>query len=292
MNGRPRDDQRLRLALPNKGRLSQAAAGLVREAGFGFEEDARLLFSPCENFALDLLFVRAEDVGEYVQDGIVDLGVTGSNLLEEHGARVDRSLELGFGRCRLQLAVPEPGPICRLEELEGRPIATSHPNATSGYLRERGVDAHLIEISGAVEVTPLLGVADAIVDLVATGTTLATNGLRPIATLLESQAELVRNPTLPEGRRRLAEHVTLMLASVVAGRQKRYLMMNAPTHAVAKISQVIPGLGSPSVMQLADPAMVALHAVVDASGIWELLGPLRDAGATSILVLPIERLIP
>jgi len=286
----PRDG-RVRLALPNKGRLAQPAVTLVREAGFEFEQDSRQLFTPCQNYPLDLLFVRAEDIGEYTQDGVVDLGITGSNLIEEAGARVERGLNLGFGRCRLQVAVPTGGQITSPSDLNGQVVATSHPRTTAAYLEGHNVSARLIEVNGAVEVAPLLGVADAIVDLVATGTTLATNGLRPIATVLESEAELVRNSELPQDRIRPCEQVTLMLASVIAGRGKKYLMMNAPTACLPGIRAVIPGMGSPSVMQLADPGMVAIHAVVDATGLWELLGPLRDAGASSILVLPIEQLI-
>lgn len=291
MKARSSREDRVRLALPNKGRLAQPAVTLVKEAGFVFEQDSRQLFTPCQNYPMDLLFVRAEDIGEYTQDGVVDLGITGSNLVEEAGARVGRGLALGFGHCRLQVAVPESGQIASLGDLDGQVVATSHPRSTEAYFKERNLAIRLIEVNGAVEVAPLLGVADAIVDLVATGTTLATNGLRPIATILESEAELVRNSELPPDRIRPCEQVTLMLASVIAGRGKKYLMMNAPTGSLPGIREVIPGMGSPSVMQLADPGMVAIHAVVDATGLWELLGPLRDAGASSILVLPIEQLI-
>ncbi|HVB52905.1 MAG TPA: ATP phosphoribosyltransferase [Candidatus Acidoferrales bacterium] len=286
------DEGRIRLALPNKGRLSQPAASLLTEAGFGFEAADRRLFSSCHNYPLDLLFVRAEDIPEYTQDGVVDLGITGSNLLAESGAEVDRWLSLGFGRCRLQVAVPKSGTQSRLEDLSGQLVATSHPRATAAFFTERGVDTQLVEISGAVEITPLLGVADAIVDLVSTGTTLATNGLRPLETILESEGELVAGRELTPPHRQLAEHVRMVLASVIAARDRKYLMLNAPGAAVAAIRELLPGMGSPSVLQLADPAMVAVHAVVDGPAIWALLGPLRQLGASSILVLPIEKLIP
>ena len=292
MIARSSNDGRLRLAVPNKGRLCQPASDLLEEAGVSFEADERRLFASCRNYPIDLLFVRAEDIGEYTQDGVVDLGITGSNLLEERGVAVDRLLPLEFGHCALQLAVPAGGGTERVSDLRGRVIATSHPRTTAAYLRREQVDAQIIEVRGAVEVAPLLGVADAIVDLVSTGTTLATNGLRPLETILESQAELIATPALPPARRELAQTVRLMLASVLAARQRKYLMMNAPATAVEQIRQVLPGLGSPSVMQLADPAMVAIHAVVDAQRIWDLLGPLRDAGASSILVVPIEKMIP
>jgi len=283
---------RIRLALPNKGRLSQPAASLLTEAGFGFESDDRRLFASCFNYPLDLLFVRAEDIPEYTQDGVVDLGITGSNLLAESGAEVDRWLDLGFGRCRLQVAVPSSGPWSCLEDLSGRLVATSHPRTTAAFLAERQVEMHLVEIHGAVEITPLLGVADAIVDLVSTGSTLATNGLRPLETILVSEAVLVARPELDPDRRELADHVRMVLASVITARDRKYLMLNAPESAVNAILALLPGMGSPSVLQLADPTMVAVHAVVDASAIWGLLSPLRQVGASSILVLPIEKLIP
>jgi len=288
----PSESGRLRLALPNKGRLCQPALNLLHEAGLAFEEDDRRLFAPCQNYPLDLLFVRADDIGEYVQDGVVDLGITGTNLLREVRAAVEPRLELGFGRCRLQVAAPQSSQLQIVSDLEGLVVATSHPSLSADFFAERGVGCRLIEISGAVEVTPLLGVADAIVDLVASGSTLATNALRPIETILDSQAELVSNPALDPVRRRLAEQVTLMLDSVIAAKHRKYLMLNAPAIAVARIREMVPGMGSPSVIPLADAGMVAIHAVVDAGTIWQQLGPLREAGASSILVLPIEKLIP
>ena len=289
---RPTADSRIRLALPNKGRLCQPAIRLLQEAGFAFEAEDRRLFAPCQNYPLDLLFVRAEDIGEYAQDGVVDLGITGSNLIRERASKVTRLLELGFGRCSLQVAVPEGGDVDQTEGLDGRVVATSHPRCTELYLRQLGINVQLIEIKGAVEITPLLGIADAIADLVSTGSTLATNGLRPLATILDSQAELVANPTLPPGRAQGVDHIRMLLASVIAAKHKKYLMMNAPHAALDLIHQIIPGMVSPSVIPLADPEMVAVHAVVDSDQIWDLLGPLRQAGASSILVMPIEKLIP
>ncbi|HVC39183.1 MAG TPA: ATP phosphoribosyltransferase [Candidatus Dormibacteraeota bacterium] len=286
------DQGRVRLALPNKGRLSQPAVTLLAEAGFDFESDQRRLFAPCHNYPLDLLFVRAEDISEYTQDGVVDLGITGSNLLAESGATVERWLKLGFGRCRLQLAVPEAGSLSRLDQLAGRLVATSHPRATSSFFSQNLISVRLLEISGAVEIAPLLGVADAIADLVSTGTTLATNGLRPLDTILESEAELIARQDLESDRRQPADHVRMVLTSVIAARDRKYLMMNAPRMAVPAIEALLPGMKSPSVLQLADPTMVALHAVVESAAVWALLSPLRELGASSILVLPIEKLIP
>lgn len=283
---------RLRLAVPNKGRLAEPALALLREAGYRFEADERRLFAPCQNFPLDLLFVRAEDIPEYAQDGVVDLGITGSNLIEERGSTVSRCLSLGFARCALQVAVPEERKVERIQDLAGRPVATSHPRTTLRFFKERGVPIELIEIKGAVEITPLLGVADAIVDLVSTGSTLAVNGLHAIETILESEAVLISHTGLSPENSRRTQQVETMLASVIAGRGKKYLMMNAPADALELIKRVMPGLRSPTVTRLADPNMIAVHAVVDADSVWGLLGPLKAVGASSILVLPIEKLIP
>jgi len=285
-------DGRIRLALPNKGRLAEPALALLREAGYRFETDDRRLFAPCRNFPLDLLFVRAEDIPEYTQDGVVEAGITGSNLVHERSSHVTPCLELGFGRCALQVAVPADGLIQDLTDLAGRTVATTHPRTTARFFADRQVRVELIEITGAVEITPLLGVADAIVDLVSTGSTLAINGLRPLHTVLESEAQLIANPDLPAEPAERTRQLQTMLASVIAGRQKKYVMLNAPVDALPLIRQVIPGLRSPTVMPLADPAMIAVHAVVDADAVWGLLGPLKAVGASSILVLPIEKLIP
>jgi ATP phosphoribosyltransferase len=293
VNGRPGlTDGRLRLAIPNKGRLAEPAIALLREAGYQFEADDRRLFAPCENYPLDLLFVRAEDIPEYTGDGVVDLGITGSNLVEERGSPVTQGMPLGFGHCRLRVAVPDERPFRQVSDLAGRPVATSHPRTTARFFKDRGVPVELIEISGAVEIAPLLGVADAIVDLVSTGSTLAVNGLRPIETILESEAQLISHPRLSPDKSALRRQLETMFASVIAARRKKYVMMNAPAGSLALIKNVIPGMQSPTVMPLADPEMIAVHAVVDADAVWALLGPLKAAGATSILVMPIEKLIP
>jgi ATP phosphoribosyltransferase len=293
VRGRPDlGDGRLRLAVPNKGRLAAPAVALLHEAGYRFEADDRRLFAPCENFPLDLLFVRAEDIPEYTADGVVDLGITGSNLVLERARTVAGGMALGFGHCSLQVAVPDDRPLVKISDLMGRSVATSHPRATAQFFAERSVPVELIEISGAVEITPLLGVADAIVDLVSTGSTLAVNGLHAIDTILESEAHLIRHPELSSEKAELTRQIETMLASVIAARRRKYVMMNAPASALELIKTVIPGMQSPTVMSLADPGMIAVHAVVDTDQVWALLGPLKAMGATSILVLPIEKLIP
>ena len=283
---------RLSIAIPSKGRMAQPARDLCAAAGLAFEVNERALVVPCSNAPVDLPLVRADDIPEYVQDGVVDGGITGANLVVEHDADVVELAPLGFGRCRLDAAVPDESPYERLKDLEGLRIATSHPVTTLAKLREQGVTVSLVEVSGSVEVAPRLGLADAIVDLVSTGSTLAANGLRPVGTLLSSQAVLIGRRSPRDGREELLSRLQLMLTGVVAARRRRYLMLNAPEAQLAAIRGVLPGMGSPTVLPLADDGMIAVHAAVDVDQVWDLLPRLKELGASSILVVPVERLIP
>jgi len=285
------EDGRLKLAVPAKGRLAEPALRLCAEAGLSFEVTERSLVVPCANAPVDLLLVRPSDIPEYAQDGVVDLGITGANLVVEADADVVTLAELGFGRCRLDAAVPVDAPQEAIADLAGLRVATAYPASTERLLVEFGVACELVPVSGSVEAAPRLGLADAIVDLVSTGSTMDANGLRPVGTLLDSQAVLIGGTAAVEARHELVERLELMLSGVVAARRRRYVMMNAHVDDLPAIRAVLPGMGAPSVLQLADEGEIAVHAAVDASDVWELLPVLRAAGATSILVLPIERLV-
>jgi ATP phosphoribosyltransferase len=283
---------RLTVAVPSKGRMSDPALRLCADAGLRFEATDRALLVPCANAPVDLLLVRAHDIPEYVQDRVVDLGITGANLVAEAARDVLLLAELGFARCTLQAAVPDDAPQRELAALEGLRVATAYPVSTRSCLERIGVDAELVTVSGSVEAAPRLGLSDAIVDLVSTGSTVSANGLRLIGTLLESQAVLVGSAAALEAKRELVEQLQLMLAGVVAGRRRRYLMMNASESALPAIRAVLPSMGAPSVIDLAAEGQIAVHAAVDVDELWNLLSPLKAAGASSILVLPIERLVP
>jgi ATP phosphoribosyltransferase len=284
-------ERRLTLAVPSKGRMAEPALKLCADAGLSFEATERALQVPCANAPVDLLLVRAHDVPEYVQDGVVDLGITGANLVAEAEAKVETIAELGFARCSLQAAVPQDAPQASLEELDGLRVATAYPVSTRASLERLGVRAELVPVSGSVEAAPRLGLADAIADLFSTGSTASANGLRLLGPLLESQAVLVANGAALNGRRELVERLELMISGVVAARRRRYLMLNAPRDALDRITALLPGMGAPSVIDLAEPGMVAVHAAVDTDDVWDLLAPLKAAGASSILVLPVERLV-
>lgn len=280
----------LQLAVPNKGRLKDPSVALLRDAGLSFELTDRALSVPVRNVDLELLFVRTEDIPELVADGAAHLGITGIDLLTERGNGLVTLAELGYGRCRLVAAVPNASPVEKIEDLEGMRVATAHPNTAARFFSERGIDAAVIPLRGSVELATKIGVADAIVDLVSTGSTLRVNGLRAIGTLLESQAVLVGR--LGDSDDRPAQQVITALRAVVAGRRKRYLLLNAPEAAVSTIADLIPGLEAPTVVPLAEEGWVAVHSVVAAADLWELLPKLEEAGGKGILVLPIEQLIP
>lgn len=280
----------LRLALPNKGRLAEPAVALLHDAGIEVELSERRLSAVARNVEIELLFVRTGDVAEYVRDGLVDLGVTGQDLVAERGDGLAPILDLGFGACSLVLAVPTGGRIETVGALAGCRIATTFPRLTRDFLHDRGVDAQVIEVTGAVEVTPQLGVADAVVDLVASGSTLRANGLRPLATLLESQAILVAGSSASLEDPRVAGLIA-MLRSVVDARGKEYMMMNAPAASIDRIRELIPGLSGPTVMPLADPSMIAIHSVVERGQLWRIIPALKEAGARDILIVPIEKVI-
>ena len=286
------DTGRLRLALPNKGRLQEPTIALLRDAGLVFEDGTRALVAHAENFPLDILFVRTDDIIEFVGDGVADLGITGTNLLTEAGAELPVRLELGYGRCRLEAAVPVDSAATSLADLGSLRLATSHPNSARRFFDAAGTPVEIVPISGAVEVAPRMGLADGIVDLVSSGSTLVMNGLRSVGVLYTSQAILVAQPELSPERAELAADLVTMLESVIAGRRRKYVMMNAPTTALAAIEALLPGLESPSVIPLAHAGMVAVHAVVGADDIWGLLPRLRSAGASGILVVPVEKLLP
>jgi ATP phosphoribosyltransferase len=265
-----------------KGRLREPSVSLLEDAGLGPEQPGeRALAFPCRNAPVDVLLVRAADIPEYVQDGVVDCGITGQDLVRERGAKVDELLTLGFGSCRLDAAVPEESRFQTIEDLAGATVATVYPRLTRELMP---VEVELVDVTGSVEVAPRLGLAEGIVDLVSSGNTLRTNGLRSLGTLFTSEATLFGAPGAD------VSQLVAMMRAVVEARAHRYLMLDAPKERVDEICAVI-GSRSPSVLPLAEPGMVAVHALVPAKDVWQLLPKLEAVGAFSILIVPVERML-
>lgn len=287
------DNDRIRIAIQKEGRLSEWSVELLRQMGLRFDTYKRLLISPCRNHPVDILFLRDDDIPEYVQDGVVDLGIVGDNVVREKEAKVNRLRPLGFGNCSLQIAVPENSAIKTVKSLAGRRIATTYPKTLAEYLTAQKISAEIVSITGAVEITPSLDVADAICDLVSTGTTLTTHNLVSIATVMTSEAALVGNPVRcadPTIGLRI-DGLLMRLDGVLNARAAKYVMLNAPLAAVAQIREIMSGRKSPTIVPLADSDMVAVHAVVTEDEFWDKMTQLKTLGASDILVMNIEKMI-
>jgi ATP phosphoribosyltransferase len=280
----------MRLAVPNKGRLHDPTIDLLERAGLHIENGAeRRLYASTVDPDVTILFVRAADVPEYVADGAADAGITGLDQAREAGVGLDERLDLGFGRCRLVLAARKDDPLESVADLAGKTVATEFPHIAREYFAGQGIDPDVVEVSGATELTPHVEMADAIIDITSTGTTLRVNGLAVIDEVLESSAylfareESATDPKLGE--------VETALQSVLSAEGQRYLMMNAPEDRLVEIREEIPGLGGPTVMDIAGEESVAVHAVVDEREIFETINDVKELGASDILVTEIERLV-
>jgi ATP phosphoribosyltransferase len=287
----------LHIAIQKSGRLAERSLELIRAAGYRLNRSASDLAYSVENAPIDLWCLRDDDIPTFVADGVADLGVVGRNVLAERAAGGANGLcevmPLGFGRCRLAIAAPQALSYRGPRSLQGLRVATTYPNLLGQFLAEAGVDAEIVTMRGAVEVAPRLTLADAICDLVSTGATLEANGLVALATVLESEAVLVRaTRVLDPHLDRVAESLLSRFRGVVASQDAKYVMMNAPRSALPRITEILPGAGAPTVMALAgrDDA-VAVHAVCQESVFWETLEALKEAGASAILVLPIEKMM-
>lgn len=293
-------NDRLRIGLQKSGRLAEKSMTLLQNAGLNFEASKDRLFSRCENFPVDLMLLRDDDIPEYVSDGVCDLGIVGYNVLQEKllarwGNVPDSILilkKLGFGRCRLSLALPNEKEYQNFETFSGMRIATSYPATLGQFLAEHKIDAKVVEISGSVEIAPTLDIADAICDLVSTGSTLKSNGLREVVPILDSESVLVQTRralslTKAESTMRLLQRIE----GVLKAQQTKYIMMNAPREALPKIRDLIPGMEEPTVVPLGGGDRVAIHAVASENIFWETMEKLKGVGASSILVVPIEKII-
>ncbi|MEW6195993.1 MAG: ATP phosphoribosyltransferase [Bacteroidota bacterium] len=283
----------LKLAVQKKGRLTDKSLQLLRNCGLDFDDYNDRLIISARNFELDILFLRDDDIPEYVSDGVADAGIVGEDIIFEKKANVKIIKQLGFGRCNLALAIQEGKSIKNISELNGLRIATSYPQILKDFLERNKIDANVIEISGSVEITPSLGVADIICDLVSTGNTLKLNKLKKSFDVFSSQAALIVNKELESDKEKyfIFEQLLQRITSALNAKSSKYLMMNAPKVSLDKISKILPSLKSPTILPLADKSMVAVHAVIPADKFWTIHNQLKEAGASGILLLPIENMI-
>jgi ATP phosphoribosyltransferase len=287
-----RNKNNLTIALQKNGRLTEPSLSLLRGMGLEFEVDARRLLAPCRNFDLDILFLRSGDIPEHVAAGVVDLGVVGENVIFEHGARLRVLERLGFGQCQLMIAVPKASGLRRLRDLRGLRVATTYPRSLKKFLTRKKVAASIVEISGSVEAAPALGIADAICDLVATGSTLRVNELVSLETVFSSEAVLAANGAALRRKGAQIERLRMRARSVRTARRAKYIMLNAPASALPRIKRVIPSLKSPTVIPLAEPGMIAVHSVVAEEVLWDVIEKIKRLGGSEILVMSIEKEIP
>jgi ATP phosphoribosyltransferase len=280
----------MRIAVPNKGRLHDPTVDLLERAGLTLVDGAdRKLYADTVDPGVTVLFARSSDIPEYVADGAADLGITGYDQVRESDVELVELLDLGYGTCRLVLAAPEAGEIERVADLAGGTVATEFPTVTTEYFDREGVDVDVVEVSGATELTPHVDIADGIVDITSTGTTLRMNRLAVIDEVLASSVRLFASPEVTDDPK--LEQVATAIESVLAADGRRYLMMNVPENRLAEVREVIPGMGGPTVMDIAGDNRVAVHAVVDEDRVFETIAELKTVGASDILVTEIERLV-
>jgi ATP phosphoribosyltransferase len=284
------DGGKLRIAIQKTGRLYEDSISLLKECGIELRNVKDRLKTESDNFPLEVFFFRDDDIPQYVEDGVADVGIVGLNVLHERGKEAEIMEELGFGKCRLALAINKNDEYVA-NYLQGKKIATSYPVLLQKYLDENKITAEIHEISGSVEIAPGIGLADVICDLVSSGSTLFMNGLKEVETVLESQAVLVRNKQLNEGQLKWVDKLLFRIRSVKKAKRNKYILLNAPNDQLSKIFELLPGMRSPTVLPLAEEGWSSVHSVLSEDEFWEKIEQLKAAGAQGILVVPIEKMI-
>ncbi len=279
----------LKIAIQKSGRLNEKSVELLKNCGLSFENYKSSLISPVSNFPLEILFLRDDDIPEYVQDGIADLGIVGENVIQETEVEVSYLQRLGFGKCSLKIAVPNTYDIKNLSELDGKSIATTYPAILGKFLKEKGINADIRTISGSVEISPGLGLSDAICDLVSTGGTLKSNGLKPFADVMTSEAVLIGRKG--SENEELVKELIQRIQSVLRAKETKYVVLNVNKDNLPAIIKLLPGVKSPSVVPLAEENWVAVHTVIPERDFWDKISQLKQAGAQGIVVMPIEKII-
>ncbi|WP_417608209.1 ATP phosphoribosyltransferase [Owenweeksia hongkongensis] len=282
---------KLKLAIQKSGRLSEKSLKLLEESGIKVSNGNRKLKSEASNFPIEVLFLRDDDIPQYVAEGVAHIGIVGQNEVFEQNLNLTEAMPLGFAKCRLSLAVPREDKYTDLSYFQGKRVATSYPNILSNYFKENDITAEIEKISGSVEIAPSIGLADGICDLVSTGSTLVMNGLKEVEVVLKSEASLIVNDNLSSENQRLLDQLLFRFKAVNEAKNNKYILLNAPQQSVEKITKILPGMKSPTVLPLAESGWVSIHSVVREDDFWNIIDQLQNLGAEGILVSPIEKMI-
>lgn len=281
----------LRIAVQSKGRLYEDTMGLLAEADIKVPSSKRTLLVKSNNFPLEILYLRDDDIPQSVASGVADIGIVGENEFAERGEDAQIISRLGFSKCRLSLAIPKSVDYRGLEWFNGRKIATSYPNILRKFMNKNGIRTDIHVITGSVEISPGIGLADGIFDIVSSGSTLVSNNLKEVEVVMESEAVLIGNWHMDDQKHQILNEMLFRFEAVRSARDKKYVMMNAPKSKIDEITSVLPGIKSPTVIPLADPEWCSIHTVLDEKRFWEIIGKLKELGAQGILVTPIEKMI-
>ena len=281
----------IRLALQKSGRLNQDSLKLLKDCGISIDNGKDQLKASAHNFPMEVFFLRNGDIPKYIRDGVVDLAIVGENLLMEKGMDLNVIERLGFSRCRVSIAFPKGVEFMGVQDLQGKRIATSYPNTVKIFLEKNNIKADLHIINGSVEIAPNIGLADAICDIVSSGSTLFKNNLKEVVEIATSQAVLVQGNSLTNDQREIINKLRFRVQSVLRAKKSKYILLNAPNDKIEAISLILPVLKSPTVLPLAKIGWSSLHSVINAEDFWEVIDQLKDAGAEDILVCPIEKMV-
>ncbi len=283
--------EKLKIAIQKSGRLSETSLKLLKECGIEFDNGLNKLKAEAFNFPLEVFFLRDDDIPQYVEDGVADIGIVGENVMLEKNRSVKLVDKLGFGKCRLSIAIPKDQKYRSLKDFNGKSFATSYPGILGEYLKKNKIKAEIQEISGSVEIAPGIGLADAICDLVSSGSTLFTNGLKEVEVILKSESVLIANQKLKKDQQEILNKLLFRINAVRKSKKTKYILLNAPNNKLETICKILPGMKSPTIIPLAEKGWSSVHSVVEEDQFWEIIEKLKSNGAQGILVVPIEKMI-
>ncbi|MFT5893063.1 MAG: ATP phosphoribosyltransferase [Dokdonia sp.] len=282
---------KIRIAVQKSGRLNEKSLALLKSCGISIDNGKDQLKTNARDFPLEVFYLRNGDIPQYLRDGVIDIAILGENTLIEKGEDLKIIERLGFSKCKVSLAIPKNEPYTSIKDFEGKRIATSYPNTVRRYLEEKGVNFELHIINGSVEIAPNIGLADGICDIVSSGSTLFKNNLKEVEVMLTSEAVLTVSPKISEERKEILEKLRFRIRSVLKGQRSRYVLMNVPNVKLDAVTNILPGMRSPTVLPLAEEGWSSLHSVIDENSFWDVIDQLKDAGAEGILVCPIEKMV-